>query len=227
MRLKRVKKRNLLNNPRLAWLAGALLNAYGQLVLLTSRLRVDLHPATAQLLRQQRQPVIFALWHCHVFFLPLLRHQAAGPLAVLLSGHRDGQIVGVTVRQRGLALVTGSSTRGGVGATLRLLQLLRTGTSVCITPDGPKGPPQQVKPGVLHLARRSGRALVPVAVAMGRRRRLRSWDRTLLPLPFGRVVISLGPPLLAAAEPLGPERLAAALEASAARAGQLLSGGGS
>lgn len=190
-----MKKRTLLNHDSLAWLAGALLNAYGQLILITSRIGVQWDPASQRLVLEQRLPVIYALWHCHVFFMPMVRLRSAQPVAVLLSAHRDAQIVGVAARMRGVRLVAGSSTRGGVRAYLQLIQLLRAGTSVCITPDGPRGPSRRVKPGVVHLAQQSGCAVVPVGLAVTRQRRLRSWDRTLLPLPFGRVMLTLGAPL--------------------------------
>jgi lysophospholipid acyltransferase (LPLAT)-like uncharacterized protein len=221
-----VKKRTLLDNAWLAWLAGALLNAYGQLVLITSTVRIRLDPATAQLLQERRQPVIFALWHCHVFFMPILRRQAQRPVAVLLSAHRDAQIVGVAARMRGVQLVAGSSTRGGVRAYLQLLQLLRQGCNVCITPDGPRGPARQVKPGIVHLAQQSGCAMVPMGLAMSRQRRLRSWDRSLLPLPFGRVVITLGQPIPVPADgwaaSQAADQLSQALDHSSAWAARLL-----
>jgi lysophospholipid acyltransferase (LPLAT)-like uncharacterized protein len=221
-----LKKRTLLNHTALSWLAGALLNAYGQLVLITSRVRIRLDPVTAQLLQDRQQPVVFALWHCHVFFMPLLRRLSTRPLAVLLSAHRDAQIVGVAARMRGVELVAGSSTRGGVRAYLQLLQLLSKGSSVCITPDGPRGPAREVKSGIVHLAQRSGCLLVPMGLAVSRQRRLRSWDRTLLPLPFGRVVITLGEPIVVrpgtAAATAAVHQLGQALDASSAWASRLL-----
>ncbi|MCP9927407.1 lysophospholipid acyltransferase family protein [Cyanobium sp. CH-040] len=217
-----------MQNPALSWLAGALLNAYGQLVLTTSWIRVRADPAAETLVLQRRVPVIYALWHCHVFFMPLLRLHARRPVAVLLSSHRDARIVGVAARMRGVDLVPGSSTRGGLTAYRRLLQLLRGGQSVCITPDGPRGPARQVKQGVLHLARQSGCAVVPVGLALTRRCRLRSWDRSVLPLPFGRAVLALGAPLYVpgSRDRLGREAeaaaLASALEATSREAALLL-----
>jgi len=135
-------------------------------------------------------------------------------------------------------LVAGSSTRGGARAFLQLLQLLAAGRHVCITPDGPKGPARQVKPGVVHLAQRSGCAVVPMGLALTRRRRLRSWDRSVLPLPFGRVVLTLGAPLrVPAADPAASttgacslersgEALGRALDASSAWAGRQLTAPG-
>lgn len=218
------RKRALLNNAGLRWAAALLLYGYYQLVLVTSRVRIRADPATEQLLRQG-EPLILALWHRHVFFIPLLRRYGRRPLAVLVSGHRDGRIIAAALKLCRLAVVEGSSTRGGSGAYRQLLRLLRAGELVCITPDGPKGPPVQAKPGVIQLARQSGSAIVPLALAASRRRQLRSWDRTLVPLPFGRVVIMLGPPRRWQAEVAAAEQLldlGQALDATAVQARELL-----
>lgn len=217
------KKRTLFNNRLLATLAGLLLNAYGELFRRTSRIRFQAHPGVEHLVREQGAAVIFALWHRHAFFVPLLRGFRRQPITVLLSAHRDAQIVAVAVRLRGLKVVAGSSTRGGLKAYLHLRRVLDQRQSVCITPDGPKGPAEQVKAGVIHLAQLSGCAIVPVAVSCSRVHRLRSWDRSVLPLPFSRVVIALGEPLRSEG-PLeeGQERLAAGLRQAAALAGEPL-----
>jgi lysophospholipid acyltransferase (LPLAT)-like uncharacterized protein len=189
------KKRTLLNNPKLATLAGALLNVYGELFLRTSRIRIQAHPEVDRLVKQQGAAVIYALWHRHAFFVPLLRYYGCRRVAVLLSTHRDAQIVAVAVRLRGFEVVAGSSTRGGLKAYRDLRRVLEQRRSVCITPDGPKGPAERVKSGVIHLAQQSGCAIVPVSVSCSRTHRLRSWDRSVLPLPFSRVLFRLGEPL--------------------------------
>jgi lysophospholipid acyltransferase (LPLAT)-like uncharacterized protein len=211
------KKRTLLNNRFLATVAGVLLNAYGEVFRLTSRISIQAHPEVDRLVKEQGVAVIYALWHRHAFFVPLLRYHGRRRVAVLLSTHRDAQIVAVAVRLRGFDVVAGSSTRGGVKAYRDLRRLLEQRQSVCITPDGPKGPPEQVKSGVIHLAQQSRCAIVPVSVFCSRGYRLRSWDRSVLPLPFARVVLQLGEPLhppAGLAE--GQALLAARLHATAA-----------
>lgn len=188
------KKRTLLNHPWLAALAGGLLNAYGEVFRLSSRIRFEVHPDLDRLVRQQGVGVIYALWHCQAFFVPLLRGYDRRRVAMLLSSHRDGQIVAVAVRLRGMAVVAGSSTRGGLKAYRELRRCLERRQPVCITPDGPRGPAEQVKSGVIHLSQQSGCPIVPVSIVCSRVHRLRSWDRTILPLPFSRVVLHLGEP---------------------------------
>lgn len=215
------KKRTLLNNRLLATVAGILLNAYGEVFRLTSRIRIQVHPEVERLVREQGVPVIYALWHRHAFFVPLLRSYAGRSVAVLLSSHRDAQIVAVAVRLRGFAVVSGSSTRGGLQAYRLLRRLLEQRHSVCITPDGPKGPAEQVKSGVIHLAQQSGCAIVPVSVFCSRAHRLRSWDRSVMPLPFARVVLQLGEPLHPPASLVeGQTQLTERLRATAALVGE-------
>lgn len=190
----RKKKRTLFNNPALANLAGFLLNAYGELILRTCRIRLLVDPEVDRLVREQHLPVIYALWHCHVFFMPMLRRYERRSVAVLLSSHRDARIVGVAARLRGVHLVEGSSTRGGMQAYRQLLRCLQQGQSVVITPDGPRGPARSVKSGLIQLARQSGHVVVPVSLACSSQRQLRSWDRSIVPLPFARHVLALGAP---------------------------------
>jgi len=220
------QKRTLLNNRALVWLVGSLLNAYGQLFLITSRLRIEADPEVERLVREQRVPVIYALWHSHVFFVPLFRTYERRAVSVLLSAHRDAQIVGVAARLRGIRLVFGSSTRGGAKAYLQLLTVLQGSQSVVMTPDGPKGPAERVKSGVIRLAQQSGCAIVPVALASSRLHRLKSWDRSLLPLPFSKAVFELGAPLYcpdeALLEPL-QQQLEDAIQTTVARAAQRVS----
>ncbi|MDA0717647.1 MAG: lysophospholipid acyltransferase family protein [Cyanobacteria bacterium] len=175
-------------------LAGAVLNGYAELVFRTSRIRIQAHPDTFQLVREQGA-VIYAFWHRHAFFISLLRRFDRRRVAVLISSHRDGQIVAVAVRLRGMEVVEGSSTRGGLQAYRSLRRALQQCQPVCITPDGPKGPAEVVKIGVINLAQQSGCPIVAVSVSCSRSLRLRSWDQSVLPLPLSRLVMQLGEPL--------------------------------
>lgn len=99
------------------------------------------------------------------------------------------------MKRFGFSQAWGSSTRGGARGLRGMLRGLKEGFDVGITPDGPKGPPRVVRPGVLTLSRLSGRPIIPVSFSARRHRRLNSWDRTLLPYPFTRGVFVYGEPL--------------------------------
>lgn len=137
--------------------------------------------------------VIVAFWHGRLLMMPFVyRGQSA---TILISHHRDGEYMTRIAERLGFTVVRGSATRGGARAFKQLLQSLRDGSHVVITPDGPKGPRQRVKSGVIELSRLSGLPILPVAFGAWPRTILKSWDQFLVPHPFGRGVYVWGEPI--------------------------------
>lgn len=117
--------------------------------------------------------------------------------AVAVSRSRDGERVAELLRHLGYGEpARGSSSRGGSAALLGLLRRMAAGTTVAVLVDGPRGPAAVAKPGIAALARRSTTPIQPVALAARPAFRLASWDRTLVPLPFARVVCAFGEPIV-------------------------------
>ncbi|MDQ6768397.1 MAG: lysophospholipid acyltransferase family protein [Gemmatimonadota bacterium] len=143
-------------------------------------------------LRSTGRPFIFALWHGHL--LPLLWHHRDEGVKVLISEHRDGELVARTAESLGYGLIRGSTTRGADRALISLVRELQAGREVAITPDGPKGPAEKFAPGALVAAQRSDTFILPVVASASRSWRLRSWDRFMIPKPFARVTVAYGPP---------------------------------
>lgn len=143
-------------------------------------------------LRSNELPFIFALWHGHL--LPLLWYHRDEGVTILISEHRDGELVARTAESLGYGLIRGSTTRGGGRALISLVRELQSGRVVAITPDGPRGPAEKFAPGALVAAQRSDSFILPVAVSASRAWRLRSWDRFMIPKPFARVTVAYGPP---------------------------------
>ncbi len=142
---------------------------------------------------QRGEQVILSFWHDQLLLMVL---GYRGPLAkILISASKDGELIARVMRYFGQDAVRGSSSRGGRAAFKELLQLAKEEVDLVITPDGPKGPRHQLKDGVIHLARLSGRPVVPMAFVCSRGRRFGSWDRFLLPYPFGRGVYAFGEPV--------------------------------
>ena len=126
---------------------------------------------------------------------------------VAVSRSRDGSLVAATLRALGYTdPARGSSSRGGSAALLGLLRQLESGTTVAVLVDGPRGPAGVAKPGIAALARHSAAPIQPVALAARPALRLRSWDRSLVPLPFARVVCAYGEPLAPPGEDANKER---------------------
>ena len=138
-------------------------------------------------------PFIFATWHSRILLLPALYRGRR--LRVLISRSRDGEMVAKLCARFNLDVVRGSSSRGGAEALRLLARAVAEGTSVVVVPDGPRGPREIAKPGIIALASLTGAAIVPVAVAASSEWRLRSWDGFRVPRPFARCVVRFGEPL--------------------------------
>lgn len=146
----------------------------------------------------QGQPVILAFWHDQLLMMIKGYH---GPGAkILISPSGDGELIARTMACFGQGAVRGSSSRGGASALREMVRLAREPYDLVVTPDGPKGPRHQVKPGIAQLARLTRRPVLPMAFVASRGHRFQSWDRFLLPYPFARGVYAFGEPLLCEAD---------------------------
>ena len=128
---------------------------------------LDLAPTQPDLCRRY----IYAFWHENLL-LPAC-HFGRRDVWVLVSRHADGQVIAEAIRHLGFRVVSGSSTRGGVEAMRRMLELSKN-AHVAITPDGPRGPRRRVQPGMIHLAARTGLPIVIGAFGYDRPWRMRS-----------------------------------------------------
>ena len=171
--------------PVAAWLLVAL-GATWRIV------RVRVHEREALLGRGER--CIFALWHSRL--LPLAFTHRGRSVALLISRHRDGELIARIITRLGYRTARGSSTRGGEEGIREMLRHAEEGRLLGITPDGPRGPAEQVKPGLVYLASRTGYPILPVAAAAKGEWVLDSWDRFRIPYPFTTVVVAYGPPIL-------------------------------
>lgn len=191
----------LLKRPRVQAALARILGAYLDLALRTTRW--TLHGAEHVAPHFAGRPCVVAFWHERLPLMPALwrlarRNGAQAQAHVLVSRHRDGRFIGAVVRRFGLDVVHGSSSRGGTAGVRALLALLDAGDHVAITPDGPRGPRRTAAPGVAQIAGLSGAPVLPAGAQTSRRQVLGTWDRMVLPLPFGRGVIVCGPPIVVA-----------------------------
>jgi len=151
------------------------------------------NPAVRQL-RDAGQPVILAFWHDQL--LLMVKGYSGHGAKVLISSSRDGELISRTIAYFGVGAVRGSSNRGGSSAFKEMLSLTNEPLDLVMTPDGPKGPRHSLKDGIVHLARISGRPVVPTAFVCSHGHRFQSWDRFLLPFPWGKAIYIYGDPLV-------------------------------
>jgi lysophospholipid acyltransferase (LPLAT)-like uncharacterized protein len=139
-----------------------------------------------------RRPHVFLLWH--EVLLPLLWQHRRQSISIVVSEARDGQYLAEFAAALGYRAVRGSSTRGAARALLGAVRELQAGYAVAFTPDGPRGPRREMKPGVVAAAQRGGGVVVPLHAEADRAWRLDSWDRFMIPKPGARVRIRYGRP---------------------------------
>lgn len=175
----------------------------------TWRYREEGSPAWRGLLAAG-QPFAVALWH-ETLLMPLWRHRHLG-VAIVVSEARDGQYLADTAARFGFPALRGSSTRGARKALLGAVRWLEAGGRVAFTPDGPRGPRRELKPGVVAAAQQAGAPIVAVHAVPARAWRFRSWDRFVVPRPFTLVRIGYSDPIEVAP---GPEGLARGIEETA------------
>ena len=155
---------------------------------------------------------IYAFWHQRQVFFTWSHRDAEA--AVLVSKSKDGEMIAKTMELSRIAAVRGSSSRGGSAAAREMVEILRSGLDVGITPDGPKGPAREVKNGAVRVAQLSGMPIIPIANALSNKIEIaKAWDRFQVPLPFGRSIVIYGEPVRVAT---GDDLAAKAAELKAA-----------
>ena len=181
-------------------LVAHLCSGYIRLVGLTSKI-LYLRPEILEGFLSQKKPFIFAFWHNRQFFLGYPKKHNG--VSVLVSQSEDGEYIARSVKYLGIKSIRGSSTRGGVKALAEMIRTLKKGGNLAITPDGPKGPIFEVQPGVVHIAQKTGAAIIPLCCSYARKKIFRSWDLYQIPSPSNNIVVGYGTPLyLSEEEPL-------------------------
>ncbi len=188
------------SRPRLPWLLGRTLAGYIRLVGKSTRWTI--HPQDYATVLREHQPCILAMWHGQHFLVPYFRPDDAD-MCVMISRHGDGEINAVAVQQFGIKTIRGSGGHGQAGKTRKrkgaealrqLLRALKGGTTAVLTADVPKIAGVAGE-GIILLAKLSGRPILPIAVATRYHWGFNSWDKAVLPLPFGKGALIVGEPI--------------------------------
>ncbi len=179
-----------------------------------STLRIRAVNARANYTGKNDDNVVFAFWHGDQF-IPCYHHRNQQAV-IMTSLSKDGAIQTGILNRLGFVTVRGSSSRGGQRALVEAVRLVKKGYSASFAIDGPKGPFHDIKPGIVFLAQKTGRPLIPVSSVSKRYKLLpKTWDKYRLPLPFSSAVVVYGEPLVIAPRETTAQaisRLGAAME---------------
>jgi lysophospholipid acyltransferase (LPLAT)-like uncharacterized protein len=148
--------------------------------------------------RDGRVP-IYTLWHNRVFLATYFWRKRR--IVAMTSQSFDGEYIARFMQRFGYGAARGSSTRGGVGAIVEMVRLMRAGCPTAFTIDGPKGPRYVAKMGAVLLAKKTGHPILPFTItARHFWEAKRSWDGFQVPLPFSRARVDIAPPIYVPAD---------------------------
>lgn len=173
----------------IGWVAATFIRAIG----LTLRFSLDDRSGVTK--KRPDGPMIWAFWHNALFAVPLAWHRYIPERrgSVLTSASKDGEVLAAALRAFGADAVRGSSRKKGsaskraVAALLQLIDCIRKGADVAITPDGPRGPRCKLQPGIVKLAEKTGAPILPIRVDYHNACTLKTWDGFRIPIPFSKV----------------------------------------
>ena len=189
---------------------GWLVAAYMTLVKYTTRWDIERADQVQEII-EGKKGVIALVWHSRFMMLTSAWKKKYQLPYVLISRSRDGAVVAHASHFLGLKTIRGSAkkaakgnmaakAKGGAKASLDIVTALEKDGCIVVTPDGPRGPRQRLGDGPIRLARLTGVPLMPCTFAVRNRKQFKSWDRLVMPLPFGKGKIIWGTPVTVAAD---------------------------
>ncbi|MEO1311281.1 MAG: lysophospholipid acyltransferase family protein [Pseudomonadota bacterium] len=198
--------KKLLQSPAAVWLLGRVAALYIRLVYRTTRWE-RAGWAEAEAARSADEAGVLCFWHGRIAESAAVwrdrrwSKDVKRDVTILISSNRDGAVIASAMKPFDIDVVRGSATnkkkaqkaKGGVSAFRSLIKTLRSGKWAAITPDGPRGPRMRAQAGVAALAATTGAPVLPLGWSVTNGKLLGSWDRFLLPRPFGRGAIVFGP----------------------------------
>ncbi|MEO1015328.1 MAG: lysophospholipid acyltransferase family protein [Pseudomonadota bacterium] len=208
------------------------MGAYIRLVQRTSRFKIIGLEHVRALEAETPRGFFVAFWHSNILLAPSVRDHLRRRLRMLVSTHRDGEIIVNAVAGFDIDFIRGSAAnerksakdKQGASAIAQMIGAIDAGDAVGLTPDGPRGPARSVQAGVVRLASMTGAPVIGFACVASRRRTLKTWDRFQLALPFSTVYVVVSPPVAIGAIDAHADvadakaRIKAALDAAAAEA---------
>jgi lysophospholipid acyltransferase (LPLAT)-like uncharacterized protein len=140
---------------------------------------------------------IVCMWHGDLLMQAFnyQNFKPKGTVKAIISEHRDGEAIRKTVEYLGIGSLTGSSTRGGAKALIGAIKSIKNGVDVAITPDGPRGPIHSVADGIVVISQKTKAKILPFSCVPSKYWQLKSWDKFIIPKPFGKLNFYIGEPI--------------------------------
>lgn len=170
-----------------SYMAWVFLNSVGKTIKWESIGEENFHKLSAE-----NKGLIIVTWHGRMF-LPIYYLQNLGIYGIV-SPSRDGEYFSRLFSRFGWQIIRGSTKRNAIQALRQAMRILKQGKVLAITPDGPRGPREKVQTGTVYLATVAEASIIPVGASCSHRIHLQTWDKALVPMPWGKGVIVFGEP---------------------------------
>lgn len=154
---------------------------------------VELNPEVRRSLETDKQNYTLGFWHGKMLAGWFLGKQKN--FLGITSKSKDGDVLAGLLSRWGYTVVRGSSSTGGKEVLEHAVNFLKSGGSVAVTPDGPKGPAMELKPGIVVASHRAGTPIVVTGIGFSKSFRLNSWDSFSIPYPYSSVYIKYSEPI--------------------------------
>ena len=140
------------------------------------------------------KPIMLCVWHGRLLFPSwYIRHYTT--LHIISSRHADSEILAHILRKWGYGLIRGSTKKGGISVIREMTKIFSKGGMIAVTNDGPKGPARIAKSGSIGLAIKNNVKIITVTGSATKYWQMKSWDRFMLPKPFGKIQIVVSDPM--------------------------------
>lgn len=169
---------------------------YVWLIFKTCKIEKNFDSEALDILKNKKQYII-AFWHSRILPFPKFLSTYSN-ISAVISSHNDAEYLAHILKDYGFELIRGSSRKQSLFAMFGIIKAIKSGKSIAITPDGPKGPRFKIKGNIINLCNKFNIPIIPATYSAYPAIVFNSWDRFILPLPFiSKVKIEIGKALLA------------------------------
>jgi hypothetical protein len=165
-----------------------------QLLFLLNKVKIHGEDNLLQLAKAGK-PIMVCVWHGRLLFPSWYIRLKMTNLHAIASRHSDAEIMARILKHWGYNLIRGSTRKGGKAVVQKMADVFKNGGIVAVTNDGPKGPPKIAKAGSTGLAIKYNVNMITITGSATKYWQMKSWDKFMLPKPFGRIDILVAPPL--------------------------------
>ncbi len=172
------------------------LKIYVKLIFCSSKLKIEVPTITKNLIASNKA-LVLVFWHGRMLLVPhIICYFYKRYGIAVVSTHRDGEYVKKFLEAYKHKTIRGSSNKGGLIAIKKVIKALNENNIIAITPDGPTGPRFMVNGNVISIAKMTNTPIISISYSTTKAKVFRTWDRFLLPLPFGRLTIKISSPMM-------------------------------